>query len=73
MLSKIKFYLSWWAYSFPISAMAIATMLMYHMTEITVFKYSAYVLIALLILVVLILIPKTIGAVVKGEICIEED
>ena len=73
MLSKIKFYLSWWAYSFPISAMAIATILMYHMLGIMIFKYIAYVLIALLIIVVLILIPKTISAVVKGEICIEED
>ncbi len=73
MLSKIKFYLSWWAYSFPISAMAIATMLMYHMLGIMIFKYIAYVLIVLLIMVVLILIPKTISAVVKGEICIEED
>ncbi|MEA3423489.1 MAG: SLAC1 anion channel family protein, partial [Bacillota bacterium] len=72
MLSKIKFYLSWWAYSFPISAMAIATMLMYHMTEIAVFKYSAYGLIVLLAAVVIILIPKTINAVVKGEICLEE-
>ncbi|MCD6436218.1 MAG: hypothetical protein J7L15_07500 [Clostridiales bacterium] len=35
--------------------------------------YVAYSLIGLLIIVVIILIPKTINAVMKCEICIGED
>jgi len=30
MLSRIKYYLSWWAYTFPMAALTIATILMYH-------------------------------------------
>ena len=34
MFWKIKFYLSWWAYSFPISAVTIASIVMFHETGI---------------------------------------
>ncbi|MBN2260366.1 MAG: SLAC1 anion channel family protein [Clostridiales bacterium] len=73
MLTKIKFYLSWWAYSFPISSMAIASMLMYSRTHMAFYQYVSYALIALLVIVVLLLIPRTAKAISKGEICIEED
>lgn len=32
ILKKIKFYLSWWAYSFPMAAITIATILFYNLT-----------------------------------------
>jgi len=31
---KIKFFISWWAFVFPVAAMAISTMLMYHQTQV---------------------------------------
>lgn len=69
---KIKFYLSWWAYSFPIAAVTIATVLMFHETDVIIFKYFAYTLFVLLIVVLGILITKTVKAVISREICIEE-
>jgi len=73
MFYRIKFYLSWWAYSFPISAVTIASILMFHKTGDTIFKTVAFVLFSLLCVIIIILIVKTLSAVRKREICIEEE
>jgi tellurite resistance protein len=73
MFSKIKFYLSWWAYSFPLASMSISSALMYHMTGLYIFKIISIALITILSLIILILIPKTIVAIKKYEICLEEE
>jgi tellurite resistance protein len=72
LFSRIKFYLSWWAYSFPAASMTIATLLMYHMTQLTFFKYLSYGLFALLIGIVVLLVPLTVKAVIRKEICVPE-
>ena len=73
MFSRIKFYLSWWAYSFPLDAMAIATMFIYHETGRQVFKILSFFLFAILMLIIVFLIYKTSKAIVKKEICVEEE
>lgn len=73
LFRKIKFFLSWWAYSFPIAAITIATLLMYHESNIMFFKYLAYLLVSILIFVISILLIKTVTAIYKKEICIEEE
>lgn len=70
---KIKFYLSWWAYSFPIAAITLATFLMYHTTNIQMFKYIATGLYLILISLIIFLIIKTINAIITHKICLEED
>ncbi len=72
IFKKIKFYLSWWAYSFPISAITIATVLMFQKTKIIVFKYISLFLFMILVLMIIILISKTIKAILEKNICIEE-
>ena len=72
MFLRIKFYLSWWAYSFPISAIAIATTLMYHLSGYIFYKVLAYILISLLLLLVSFLIFRTIKGIVSKAICIED-
>jgi tellurite resistance protein len=72
MLSKIKYYLSWWAYTFPIAALTIATMLMYHHSQIIFFKYLALILIIILSGVVILLSFMTIAAIKNKQICIED-
>ena len=73
MFSKIKFYLSWWAYSFPIASMTIASVLMYHVTKLIFYKYITIILLVMLVLLIIVLIPKTINGILKHELCIEED
>ncbi len=72
MLSRIKYYLSWWAYTFPIAALTIATMLMYHHSQMALFKYLALVLIIILSGVVILLGFMTLAAIKNKQICIED-
>ena len=72
MLSRIKYYLSWWAYTFPLAALTISTILMYHHIHLGFFKYLALVLLALLSCVVLMLAFMTLAAVKNKKICIED-
>ena len=73
MFSKIKFYLSWWAYSFPVAAIAVATILMYHETSFIFFKLLSIFLWVILLAIIIYLTYKTVRAILNKEICIEED
>ena len=73
MFSKIKYYLSWWAYSFPVAAITIASILMFDETSINMFKYISLVLFGILNLVIILLFTKTIISISKKEICIKEE
>lgn len=70
---KIKFYLSWWAYSFPVAAITIATVLMASKTGSLFYQALGYGLLTFLSVLVLILIARTMRAVVHREICVEEE
>lgn len=70
--AKLDFYLSWWAYSFPMAAISIATMVMYQATENSLYSILAMVLLTILTLFIALLIVKTIKAIMKNKICVEE-
>jgi len=70
---KIKFYLSWWAYSFPMDALAIGTFLMYHETGLSFFRVASWFIFTILNIIIFILLFKTIKAIRSKEVCIEEN
>ena len=70
--SKIKFYLSSWAYSFPLDAFTIATIFIYHETQMVFFKYVALFSLSLLSLIIIILAYKTFFAIKQKCICVVE-
>ncbi len=70
--SKLEFFLSWWAYSFPLAAISVASMVMYQKTENIIFSVIAIVLLTLLSLFISMLIIKTFKAIMDGKICIAE-
>lgn len=70
--ARLEFYLSWWAYSFPMAAITIATLVMYENTELIFFKTSGYVLLTAVSLLVLFLIARTTRSIAAREICVEE-
>lgn len=72
LFSRIKFYLSWWAYSFPMSALVIGTLLMYHESGLFFFGILSWALFVLLNLVLGFLIVRTVRAIKDRELCIEE-
>lgn len=67
---SIQYYLSWWAYSFPLAAITIATLGMYRETGLPAFVVLAWVLLALVTLVVVYLLYRTVRAVGAGTICV---
>lgn len=70
--TKIQFFLSWWAYSFPVAAITIATTVMYHQTGSALFYKLAFILYFALLILVLLLFIRTLKAIFNGEICVEE-
>ncbi len=69
---KIKFFISWWAFVFPLAAMAISSMLMYHQTQDLILLVLSYVMVATTTSVITIVIYQTLLHMQKGEICIQE-
>ncbi len=72
MFLKIRFYLSWWAYSFPIAALTIASFLMYSHERMSMLKYLSFSLLGLLSALIVFLGIRTIISIRRQEICVEE-
>ena len=73
MFIKLKFNLPWWAYSFPLDALAIGTLLMYAESGLIFFKIASWAIFVFLNLVIILLVVKTIIAIKNKELCIEEN
>ena len=67
---RLSFFLSWWAYSFPLAAISIASMLMYEHTGAALYAWLGGGLLVLLSAVVLLLIVRTGMAVFRRRICV---
>ncbi|HOW56762.1 MAG TPA: SLAC1 anion channel family protein [Smithellaceae bacterium] len=72
MLSRIKYYLSWWAYTFPVAALAIATMVMYHQNHMALFIYLALFFLVLVSGFIVLLGVMTIAAIKNKIVCVED-
>ncbi|MCD4702974.1 MAG: SLAC1 anion channel family protein [Methanosarcinaceae archaeon] len=73
MFLRLKFNLPWWAYSFPLDALALATFLMYEESGSVFFKGASWAIFIFLNLVILLLLAKTFVAVKNRELCVEEE
>lgn len=69
---RLDFSLSWWAYSFPLAAITIASMLMFEITGNGAFQWIAAVLLLVVTLVVGLLLVLTGRAMRRREICAPE-
>ena len=69
---RLDFYLSWWAYSFPLAAVSIACMRMFDQTGVALHAYLGFALLTLLTGIVLMLSVSTVIAVRERGICIPE-
>lgn len=69
---RLKFYISWWAYTFPLDAITIAIAMRYQMTGSPFYKILSIIAITVTTIVIGIVFLKTLVAVSRREICIEE-
>jgi tellurite resistance protein len=71
--ARLQFFLSWWAYSFPLAAMTIATFVMAEVTNKDWYHTMALVLFVILNMVLALLAVRTIEAMLRNQICVVED
>lgn len=71
-LLKIRFFISWWAYSFPMAAKVLASFLMLSLVNNWFIGLVTWFELAFLILIIVVLTIKTIKAISQGEICVED-
>jgi tellurite resistance protein len=69
---KLPFALSWWAYSFPMAAITIATLGMYQLLGSPFFKWLGAALLVVLVVLIIGLLVRTAVAISRREICVEE-
>ncbi len=68
----LKYFISWWAFIFPLAAMAIAAMVMYHKTADPFSYYLSFVMMGVATLMTLVVLYQTIAHMFKHEVCIQE-
>ncbi len=73
MYDRSQFFISWWAYTFPLSAITIATLLLHMALHNTATFYGSVLLIALTTGVVGFVAIRTLQACRQEEICILEE
>jgi len=70
--ARLKFFLSWWAYSFPLAAITVATFAMYEHTGNLLFARLASILLGVATVVIAGLFVRTALGVIRKEICVED-
>jgi tellurite resistance protein len=70
--ARLKFFLSWWAYSFPLAAITIASLAMFQHTGDPLFLRLSGILLAITTVVIAGLFIRTGVAVARREICLAE-
>lgn len=69
---NIKFFISWWAFTFPLATITLSSLLMLEVNKESFYLYLSYVLVFVLSFVVSIVFYNTIVYMLKKEICIME-
>jgi len=66
--ARLPFFISWWAYSFPLAAFTVATMLMYEKTQSSFFEWLSVVMLVVVTLLISLLAWRTLRAAVTGQL-----
>ncbi len=69
---RLRFFLSWWAYSFPLAAISVASLVMYEQSRTVAYLYLGGGLLLVLTAVVALLLVRTAAAVRKQGICVPD-
>ncbi|MEJ2308957.1 MAG: SLAC1 anion channel family protein [Gammaproteobacteria bacterium] len=67
---RLPFSLSWWAYSFPLAAMTVASLMMFEETGNDYFLFISYALLLIVTVVILLLLVNTFNAARHNRICL---
>jgi len=70
--TEINFFISWWAYTFPMCAVTIATTLAFKFTGVPFFFWLAAMLLMVTTIIVVIVVIKTLNAFWRNAICVPD-
>ena len=70
---KIRFYISWWAFTFPIMAITIASVVAFQVSHENFFKYLAFMFLGIALFIIGLVTWKTLLMIKAGEMCVEEE
>lgn len=70
--TSLPFKLSWWAYSFPLAAITIASFRCFELTQYRPILWIALCLLGLISVLILSLLVRTLTAMIKKQICVSE-
>jgi len=68
-LARLPFALSWWALSFPLAALTIASFLFARLEGTAFHQTIGSVALAVLVVLVIGLAARTVAGMIRGEIC----
>lgn len=71
-LRRLPFFLSWWAYSFPLAALSVSTSVMAGILGGWFFDVAVWVALVAATVVIALLVVRTLAAMARGEICVPE-
>ena len=69
---KIKFFISWWAFTFPMAAATLAVMLAFSLTHSSFYQLLSWILLVATTLIVSVVAYQTVLHMLKREICVAE-
>lgn len=69
---NLKFYISWWAYTFPLDAVTIAIAMRHQITGSSFYYNLSLIALVVTTIVIGIVSLKTLSAISRREICVEE-
>lgn len=70
---NLKFFVSWWAFIFPLDALTIASILAYKVSEQPFYKYVAWGGLAVTLVFVGMVGYQTLQKIKAGEICVKDE
>ncbi len=69
----LKFFISWWAFLFPIASVTLASVAAYQLTAKNIYMYISWFFMISSIIALLVVSYKTYIAIKNKELCIKED
>jgi len=70
---SLKFFLSWWAFTFPLAAVTIASAVAFQVTQSLIFRILAVVFMFTTAMVITIVAYQTVLHTSQGKICVPEE
>jgi len=71
--TQLKFFLSWWAFTFPLTALTFASVVAFQVTTQVFYQYLSWLFLVVSIIAISIVSYQTFRHALKGEICVQEE